>query len=121
MKRARTNTSLQALALLNETQRIEISRTLAQRLLQEKSDDTQRLDLLFTLLASRGPTDPERAACMKLLEIMRARYKDAEKDAVALLSTGDAARDKKLNPAEHAAWSQVANTVLASDVTILLY
>ena len=121
VKRSRTNTSLQSLGLLNETQRIEMSRMLAERLLHEGGNDTARLDLLFNLLASRKPTDRERAACTKLLQSMQERYAAAEKDALALLSTGDAQRDQKLNPAEHAAWSQLAITVLASDVAILLY
>ena len=46
---------------------------------------------------------------------------DAEQDARALLATGEAARDEALDPAEHAAWSQLAVTVMASDAAILLY
>ena len=105
----------------NETQRLEMSRTLAQRLLHEGEDDTQRLNLLFTLLACREPTTGEREACAKLLAAMRERYVGAADDAVALLSVGDAPRDENLDPADHAAWTQVAVTVLASDVAILLY
>jgi len=37
------------------------------------------------------------------------------------LSIGDSPRDKKLNAAEHAAWAQVAITVLASDVALWVY
>jgi len=122
VKRSRTNTSLQSLGLFNETQRLEMSRKLAERLLHQGKDDTARLDLLFTLLASRKPTAGERAACMKLVDAMRKRYSGgAEKDAVALLSAGDAPRDTKLSPAEHAAWTQLTVTVLASDVALLLY
>jgi hypothetical protein len=121
VRRSRTDTPLQSLGLLNETQRLEMSRMLAERLLREGSDDPQRLNLLFKLLACREPTDSERAACTKLLQALRDRYKGNEKDALALLATGDAPRDEKLPPAEHAAWSQLAVTVLASDVAILLY
>lgn len=121
VRRGRTNTSLQSLGLLNETQRIEMSRKLAERLLTEAQDDDRRLDLLFTLVASRPPNDAERAACDGLLEKMQARYKDAREDALALLGTGDAPRDEKLDPIEVAAWSQIAITVLASDVALLLY
>ena len=121
VKRSRTNTPLQSLGLLNETQRLEMSRMLAERLLREGGDDTKRLNLLFTLLACRKPTDGERAACAKLLQTMRVRYAGAEKDALALLSSGDAPRDHKLDPAEHAVWSQLVITVLASDVALLLY
>ncbi len=52
---------------------------------------------------------------------MRERYADAPQDAQLLLAIGDAPRDTQLDPAEHAAWTQVAVTVLASDVAILLY
>jgi len=121
VKRSRTNTSLQSLGLLNETQRLEMSRKLAERLLHEAKDNAARLDLLFTLLASRKPTDIERQACMKLLDTMRRRYADTEKDALALLSAGDAPRDTNLPLAEHAAWTQLTTTVLASDVALLLY
>ena len=121
VKRSRTNTSLQSLGLYNETQRVEMGRKLAERLLKDAGDDRQRLDLLFTLLASRTAKENARKACQGLLDAMRNRYKDAEKDALALLSMGEAARDEKLNPAEHAAWTQVAITLLASDLSILLY
>jgi hypothetical protein len=119
--RSRTNTALQSLGLLNETQRLEMSRMLAQRLLRDGNDDPQRLNLMFNLLACRAPTDGERAACTTLLQTMRERYQGAQQDALALLATGDAPRDEKLPPAEHAAWTQLAATVLASDLAILLY
>ena len=121
VKRSRTNTSLQSLGLFNETQRVEMGRKLAERLLKEAGDDRGRLDLLFTLLACRKANDNERKVCQGLLGAMRNRYKEAEKDALALLSMGEAARDKNLDPAEHAAWTQVVITLLASDLAILLY
>ena len=122
VKRSRTSTPLQSLGLFNETQRLEMGRMLAQRLLREADDDALRLDLLFRKLACRVPTDRERAACIELLHAMRARYARAEKDALALLDRpGHTRRDRSLDPAEHAAWSQLAITVLASDVAILLY
>jgi hypothetical protein len=121
VRRSRTNTSLQSLGLLNEVQRVELSRLFAERLLREADNDKQRLDLLYNLLAARKPTTRERAICTKLLQSLQKRYAAAEKDALALLATGDAPRDKKLNPAELAAWSQLAITVLASDAALLLY
>ncbi|MFP6859258.1 MAG: PSD1 and planctomycete cytochrome C domain-containing protein [Roseibacillus sp.] len=121
VRRSRTSTSLQSLGLLNETQRIEMSRKFAERLLKEAKTDQARLDLLFTLIACRPPTDGERQACNGLLEHMRARYAASKDDALALLATGDSPRDEALDPAQVAAWTQVAVTVLASDVAILLY
>ena len=121
VRRSRTNTSLQSLGLLNETQRIETARMLAERLLHAVGDDTARINLLFAWLACREANQVERSACQHLLETMRSRYVQATDDALALLSTGDLPRDPSLDTAEHAAWTQVAVTVLASDVVILLY
>ena len=121
VRRSRTNTSLQSLGLLNETQRIEMARKLAERLLLGSKTDKARLDQLFGLLASRSPTDAESTACFGLLSVMRNRFTTSESDALALLSLGEAKRNEALDPAEVAAWTQVAVTVLASDVAILLY
>ena len=121
VKRSRTNTSLQSLGLLNETQRTEMARKLAERLIRENSDDRARLDHLFNLLACREPTDEERSACEGLLRTMLNRYAGAKDDALSLLVVGDASRDEELAPDEHAAWTQLAVTVLASDIAILLH
>ena len=121
VRRSRTNTSLQSLGLLNETQRTEMARMLAERLLREQTDEAARLDMLFSLLACRQPSPGERAACMQLLTAMQARYGESPADAQALLAIGEAARDTKLEIAHHAAWTQVAVAVLASDIAIMLY
>ncbi len=79
------------------------------------------MDLLFTLLACRPASEVERQACMQLLEQLRERYRQAPKDAAALVAIGDAPRDEQLAEDELAAWTQVAITVLASDVALMLY
>ncbi len=121
VKRSRSNTALQSLGLLNETQRIEMSRKLAERLLSLKVDDGKRLDYLFDLLACRKPSDTEKKTCMNLLQKMDRRYGGSEKDAVALLGSGDAPRDDSYPTGKLAAWTQLAATVLASDIAILVY
>ena len=121
VKRSRTNTPLQSLSLLNEIQRVEMARMLAERLLKQGSTDDERLNLLFTLLACREPNDTERDACGKLLKSMRNRYGSAEKDAIKLLDTGEVPRDKSLNTTDHAAWTQMAATALASDLALMLF
>jgi mono/diheme cytochrome c family protein len=121
VQRSRTNTSLQSLGLLNENQRIEMSRALAARLLRENEDDAARLNQLFSLLACRQPNDREKAACLTLLRTSRARFAGKPDDAAALLAADEADRDNALEPVEHASWIQVTATVLASDVAILMY
>ena len=97
-----------------------MARKLAERLVTEATDDDSRMDLLFTLIASRPPRDAERTACDQLLEQMLDRYRSSEEDALALLSTGEIARNPDLEPAEVAAWTQISITVLASDIALLL-
>lgn len=121
VRRSRTSTPTQSLALLNERQRVEMGRRFGQRLLLNAKDNTARLNLLFELVASRAPNAAERKACMDLFKTLKTRYAANEKDAQAFLSVGDSPRDEKLNAAEHAAWAQVAITVLASDITMWIY
>ncbi|MEO1528388.1 MAG: PSD1 and planctomycete cytochrome C domain-containing protein [Planctomycetota bacterium] len=121
VRRSRTSTALQSLALFNETQRIEMSRKLAERLLAEASTNKDRINQLYRLLTCRDARDSEAQACESLLTQMLERYQSDEPDAVALLKTGDAARNEKLSAVEVAAWTQVCLTVLASDSALLLY
>ena len=121
VRRSRTSTALQSLGLLNETQRIEMARMLGERLLRECETDSDRLTMLFELLACRGPTAVERQSCERLLNAMVKRYTGAEADAVSLLSIGEVQRDTSLDVTDHAAWTQLCVTVLASDIVILLY
>jgi len=115
VRRSRTNTALQSLGLFNEPQRLLAAVKLAERLLRER-DEGERLSRMYQLLASREPNAAEQAACEGLLQAMRERYTKSPEDARKLLA-GVAG----LDPVEHAAWTQVANAVLASDAAILLY
>jgi hypothetical protein len=121
VRRSRTSTPMQSLGLLNEIQRVEMGRGLAERLIRQNPGDAARLNQIFTLLACRNPTDTERKACTRLLDKLRERYAAAPEDARALLDIGDAPRDETLDLAEYATWTQLAITVLASDIAILLY
>lgn len=121
VRRSRTNTSLQSLGLLNETQRIEMSRKFAERLLQVKQPDEKRLDRLFMILTCRQPTDAERNACLQLLATMKKRFSETPEDASRLLKTGESPSDSSLNPVDVAGWSQVITAVLASDAAIVVY
>ncbi|MDA7505334.1 PSD1 and planctomycete cytochrome C domain-containing protein [Verrucomicrobia bacterium] len=121
VRRSRTNTSLQSLGLLNESQRIEMARFLAERLLKERFRDRERIDYLFTLIASRPASSNELSACQELVDTMRKRYQAEPKDADSLLSYGQLENTSQLPKIEHAAWTQLTATVLASDASILLY
>jgi hypothetical protein len=118
VRRSRTSTPLQSLGLLNEIQRIEMGRGLAERLIRHSDNDQQRLQHLFVLLASRNPSDAERDVCLELIDKLRQRYSATPADAETLLA------DKDLPVAEStelAVWTQLAVTVLASDLAVFVY
>jgi hypothetical protein len=121
VKRSRSSTPLQSLGLFNETQRIEMSRKFAERLLRGSDRDEDRVEQIFMLIACRPPLEKERAACLALLASLRSRYTASPEDAAALLKIGDAPSDETFEPAELAAWSQLTTTLLASDLALLVY
>lgn len=121
VRRSRTSTPLQSLGLFNETQRIEMARELAERLLRENDNDDARLASMFTMLACRTPRDLEREACLQLLDAMRDRYGNESPEAETLLAVGEASRDPSLPAAEVAAWTQLVVAVLASDAATMQY
>ncbi len=114
VRRTRSNTPLQSLGLLNESQRIEAARALAGRLIESADSNQRRLNLLFRLIACREATDQERQVCQQLLKQLLDRYADRPDDAQ------DLAGDSTGNVVLKAAWTQLAITVLASDIAIRL-
>ena len=119
--RSRTDTPLQSLALFNETQRVESAQKLAEKLILTHKSDERRIDQLFEVLVTRKARPAELIACLSLLAQMRSDYATDPRLAEAFLTNGDAPRNEKLDPAEVAAWTQVATAVMASDPVILLY
>ena len=121
VRRSRTNTPLQSLGMLNEIQRIERGRGLAARALKAAESDSDRINYLFELLACRDAGEDEYKACVTLINQLRERYANTPRDAARLLAIGEAKISDELSPVELAAWAQLATTILASDVAILLY
>ncbi len=121
VRRSRTNTSLQSLGLLNETQRVEVARKLAERLLSVTGSSADRCHKLFQWLACRTASDLELETSLRLVDAMQLRYAQHPQDATDLLAVGDAPSNSQLNAVEVAAWTQLTATILASDLSIMLY
>lgn len=119
--RSRTNTPLQSLGLLNETQRVELGRVYAEKLLISDLNDRAKINKIFKQLTSRSASEKETRICLNLLAQMKDRYKADPESAKKLISVGLYPTLGNVDPEEHAAWTQVVITVLASDLSILLY
>ena len=74
VRRSRTNTPLQSLGLLNETQRIEMARILAQRLLQREHDDERTAGSAVHAVGLPRTDRCERGLHELLHDRCRARY-----------------------------------------------
>jgi mono/diheme cytochrome c family protein len=119
VRQTRTNTPLQALTLMNDVTYVEASRMLAQRVLKEEdSTAEQRLTWMFRLLIARPPQPVELKILSADLTQHMTRYRRDREAALKLLGVGEAKRDEKLDVAELAAYTAVANLILNLDETI---
>ncbi len=120
VRRERTNTPLQALLLLNDPQYVESARGLAERTLREAGSSTDdRLTFMFRLATSRTPDDAERAELIAAFDELLASYRDDPDGARELIAVGETTPDPAFDPAELAAWTIVANTLLNLDEVIV--
>jgi mono/diheme cytochrome c family protein len=108
VRRIRTNTPLQALTLLNDTEMMRAAAALAARMDKAGSTDKQRLVAGFRLCTGRAPTGAETTRMAQLLVKLEARYAKDPKDAKTL-GGGDPNK---------AAWTMVGNVLLNLDETI---
>jgi hypothetical protein len=118
-RRARTNTPLQALALLNDPTYVEAARALAQRILSEAGSDAgERLDTAYRLAMARRPSPNERDVLLTLLDQQLKTFEAGPTAAKELLQVGESKPNPNLNQNELAAWTTVASTILNLDETI---
>jgi hypothetical protein len=116
LRRQRTNTPLQALALLNDTQFVEAARVLAQRVLSDApASDRAGITIAFRRAVAREPTESETNSLLRLLSSERLRFQQDRAGADALLSVGEWPVPAEMNRSELAAWTVLANVLLNLD------
>jgi hypothetical protein len=116
LRRSRSNTPLQALNLMNDPTYVEASRFLAQRMMQEGGSTVDaRLAHGFRLLLAREPKPAELAILRAAYERVRTDFENDAAAAKALLAVGEAKSEVPPNPAELAAFTSVASTLLNLD------
>lgn len=119
LRRERSNTPLQALALMNDIQQVEAARNFAQRILTQGGDTfDKRLTFAFRQAVSRYPRADEAAIVEQTLARHLARYNGNTEAAKQLIAFGDSKADPALKPAELAAWTMIANLLLNLDEAV---
>ncbi len=120
VKRPRTNTPMQALALMNDPTFVEASKFLAARMIREGGGDTaSRIAHGFWLVLARPPQPREADVLAKHVERFRAEYSAAPGDAAALLDVGDAPFTAAEDDGDLAAYTLVAGMILCRDEALM--
>lgn len=118
VRRERTNTPLQALLLMNETQFIEAARHMAERALKQGGTAEDRVRFLFRLATARTPEASEMHELLAVYKDHLAEYTRDAKAAQQLISIGTIRPATTMNASEWAAWTMVANLILNLDEVV---
>lgn len=118
-ERNRSNIPQQALVLLNDPTYVEAARAFAARILASGAPDTTaRIDWAWRQALARPPRADEINTVRALLDKHLAEYRRDTPSAEALLKVGLSAAPKGVDPAELAAWTNVARVILNLHETI---
>jgi hypothetical protein len=119
VRRERTNTPLQALVTLNDTQFVEAARNLAQRVLLDQNTGSDESTAKLNLMANRLLARPFRATELPIvrhsLDQLSAYYRSHPDDAKKLIADGESKADPSLEPEKLAAWTMLANELMNLD------
>jgi hypothetical protein len=123
VRRSRTNTPQQALALLNDPTSVAAARALAARVQDELPDglDRVRLERAFRLCVSRGPSEAELRVLQELLSERRVAFAARPEDAAAIVGVGGGGAVDEIeqgSAVERAAWCSVATVLLNLHETV---
>jgi hypothetical protein len=122
VRRARSNSPLQALVSLNEPMFVDCARALARHTLEEGgASDADRITYAFRQVLARSPAEPEKAELLSLLTKERQRFADGFLNPNEI-TTGEKEVPKDLprgaSPTQWAAYTVVARAILNLDEAI---
>jgi hypothetical protein len=121
VKRERTNTPLQALVTMNDTQFIEAARILAHKAIQANpnaSDPVARLQWIAARVLSRPLRGEELGVLQSSLREVTDFYLANLDRASELLAVGATRSPNEINAAELAAWTMTVNILMNLDEAI---
>jgi len=118
-ERPRSTTPLQALVLLNDPTYVEAARAFAERMIKQGGETVSgRLNYAYKVALSREIKSAETQVLTALYDKHVAEYRADRTAAQKLLSAGEQPMPKDMDPAELAAWTSVARTILNLHETI---
>lgn len=103
---------------MNDPTYLEAARVLATRTLKQKGTDSERIAFLFRSAISRSPDKREQQILKHLLQQQQKIYHSAPGTAQQLIQVGEMPVEATIPPAELAAWTMLASTILNMDETV---
>jgi hypothetical protein len=118
-RRPRTNTPLQALALMNDPTFVEAARAVAAKAMKQPGGGAAAIARsAFRRVAAREPSAAETRLLVKLAETSKAQFKRDPEAARRLGNVGESKPAAGLDTVELAAWTTVASAILNLDEVI---
>lgn len=115
----RTNTPLQALAMLNEKAFVESARNFGQRILREGGGSLEsQVEFAFRSVTGRYPNRDERAVLHDAYREYQNEFESEPNEAAKLIRIGESKPDSSLDPVQLAAATTFANVLLNLDEVI---
>ncbi|WP_442508482.1 PSD1 and planctomycete cytochrome C domain-containing protein [Novipirellula sp. SH528] len=118
LSRPKTNTPLQALALMNDPTFVEASRVLAEKCMRESTDRQTQIRSAFEIILSRTPTDFEQQTLSNGFQQRLSYFGEHPQKAKLLLDVGASKVDASLDSAHLAALSTCVMNLFNLDETI---
>ena len=119
VRRQATTTPLQPLVLLNDPQFVEAARALGERMLRCEGTNDDRVTFAFRVAATRQPTE-RNGSCSSISTPGSSSCSAAPEQAKEFLAVGDREPAADLDPAELAAASVTASTLLNLDASLMM-
>ncbi len=119
VRRARTNTPLQALVLMNDVQFFEAARKFAEKVIREGGKElNDKLNYAFRSTLSRKPTTTETDSILNLYKEHLEEFSKNQDTVKEILGTGESTVDSKLDQSELASWTMITHLILNLSETV---
>ncbi|MEL0004960.1 MAG: DUF1553 domain-containing protein, partial [Opitutales bacterium] len=118
VKPGKTSTPLHALTTLNDPTWIEASRFLAEKIMLEAKETSNRLEIAFRHVTAQTPSVAKLSVLERAYDEQLAIFKQNPQEADKLLAIGEKKRNLKLPAHEHAALTQVCLGILNLDQSL---
>ena len=121
-QRARSNTPLQALVLLNDPSFVEAARVFAERIVREGGQNTEdRIRWAFQHALARDPSSEESSEIIELVDDEQTWYSERPEDARKLMQTGQAPAASEIDLIELASWTAAARALFNTHEFVMRY